>query len=154
MNAFSRNAELEAARQRQGQAWRQCRCCRHRARSPLDLSTASTTSPTATPSCSGTPDGCASSRSIRQRSFFERECFGRAASLRTKTLLPRGTWVRFLPEPATDRVDQYGRLLRYVIRVRDGVDVNIRLVTVRKLGLWRTCPRTPYNPYKAIATRR
>jgi endonuclease YncB( thermonuclease family) len=30
----------------------------------------------------------------------------------------------------TDRVDQYGRLLRYVVRVRDGVNVNIRLVAV------------------------
>jgi endonuclease YncB( thermonuclease family) len=38
--------------------------------------------------------------------------------------------VRLLPEPVTDRVDQYGRLLRYVVRVRDGVNVNIRLVTV------------------------
>ena len=62
--------------------------------------------------------------------FFGRECYGRAASLRTKTLLPRGTRVRLLPEPATDRVDNYGRLLRYVVRVRDGVNVNIRLVAV------------------------
>jgi endonuclease YncB( thermonuclease family) len=62
--------------------------------------------------------------------FFGRECYGRAASFRTKTLLPRGTRVRLLPEPATDRVDQYGRLLRYVVRVRDGVNVNIRLVAV------------------------
>jgi endonuclease YncB( thermonuclease family) len=53
--------------------------------------------------------------------FFGRECYGRAASLRTKTLLPPGTRVRLFPEPTIDRVDQYGRLLRYVIRVRDGV---------------------------------
>jgi endonuclease YncB( thermonuclease family) len=62
--------------------------------------------------------------------FFGRECYGRAASLRTKTLLLPGTRVRLLLEPATDRVDQYGRLLRYVVRVRDGVNVNIRLVAV------------------------
>jgi micrococcal nuclease len=114
--------------------------------------------------------------------FFGRECYGRAASLRTKTLLPPGTRVRLLPEPATDRVDQYGRLLRYVVRVRDRVNVNIRLVAVgaaapyfyrhrrgkyasrleylakraraKRLGLWRVCPRTPYNPYRGIATRR
>jgi endonuclease YncB( thermonuclease family) len=114
--------------------------------------------------------------------FFGRECYGRSASLRTKALIPAGTLVRLLPEPVTDRVDQYGRLLRYVVRVRDGVNVNIRLVAVgaaapyfyrhrkgkyanrleflarraqvRKLGLWRVCPRTPYNPYKGIATRR
>ena len=74
------------------------------------------------------------------------------------------------------------RLLRYVVRVGDGVNVNLRLVAVgaaapyfygyrrgryasrlealakraraRRLGLWRACPRTRYKPYKAIATRR
>jgi micrococcal nuclease len=114
--------------------------------------------------------------------FFGRECYGRAASARTKALLLPGTRVRLLTERVTDRVDQDGRLLRYVVRVRDGVNVNIRLVAVgaaapyfyrhrrgkyanrleflvkraraRKLGLWRACPRTPYNPYQGIATRR
>jgi endonuclease YncB( thermonuclease family) len=38
--------------------------------------------------------------------------------------------VRLFPEPVTDRVDSYGRLLRYVVRVRDGINVNIRLVAV------------------------
>jgi endonuclease YncB( thermonuclease family) len=38
--------------------------------------------------------------------------------------------VRLLLEPATDRVDQYGRLLRYVVRATDGVNVNVRLVAV------------------------
>jgi endonuclease YncB( thermonuclease family) len=102
--------------------------------------------------------------------------------LRTKTLLPPGTRVRLLPEPVSDRIDRYGRLLRYVVRARDGVNVNVRLVAVgaaapyfyqrergryarllnslalrakaRKLGLWRACPHTRYNPYRALATRR
>ena len=114
--------------------------------------------------------------------FFGVECYGKAASRRTKTLLPAGTRVRLEVEPTTDRVDQYGRLLRYVIRAHDGLNVNVRLVTVgaaapyfygnrrgtyanllearakraraKKLGLWRACPRTPYNPYAGIATRR
>jgi endonuclease YncB( thermonuclease family) len=114
--------------------------------------------------------------------FFGAECYGRASSRRTKALLPSGTRVRLRPEPVTDRVDQYGRLLRYVVRARDAINVNIRLVTIgaaapyfyrqrrgkyanllearakraraRKLGLWRVCPHTPYNPYKGIATRR
>ena len=114
--------------------------------------------------------------------FFGVECYGRAASRRTKTLLPAGTRVRLQVEPATDRVDQYGRLLRYVVRASDGLNVNVRLVTVgaaapyfydnrrgtyanllearakraraKKLGLWRACPRTSYNPYAGIATRR
>ena len=87
-------------------------------------------------------------------------------------MLPPGTRVRLQPEPATDRVDGYGRLLRYVVRARDGLNVNVRLVAVgaaapyfynhqrgryanllerlakraraRKLGLWRACPRTRY----------
>jgi endonuclease YncB( thermonuclease family) len=114
--------------------------------------------------------------------FFGAECYGRAASLRTKTMLPPGTRVRLQLEPVTDRVDRYGRLLRYVVRARDGVNVNVRLVAVgaaapyfydhrrgryavllerlskraraRKIGLWRACPHTRYDPYRGIATRR
>ena len=62
--------------------------------------------------------------------FFGTECYGPQASATTKRLLPVGTRVRLLTEPATDRVDDFGRLLRYVVRVRDGVNVNIRLVAV------------------------
>ena len=114
--------------------------------------------------------------------FFGTECYGPQASATTKRLLPEGTRVRLLPEPATDRVDQYGRLLRYVIRTRDGLDVNVRLVAVgaaapyfydgrrgryarrlealarsaraRHLGLWGACPHTPYDPYRGVETRR
>jgi endonuclease YncB( thermonuclease family) len=45
--------------------------------------------------------------------YFGTECYGRAASRQTKRLLPEGTRVRLPVEPATDRVDQCGRLLRY-----------------------------------------
>jgi hypothetical protein len=41
--------------------------------------------------------------------------------------LPQGTPVRLYPEPATDRVDAYGRLLRYVVRARDNLNVNVQL---------------------------
>ena len=51
--------------------------------------------------------------------YFTPECYGKQASALTKRLLPPGTLVRLLPEPATDLVDQYGRILRYVVRVRD-----------------------------------
>jgi endonuclease YncB( thermonuclease family) len=106
--------------------------------------------------------------------YFRPECYGKQASAATKRLLPPGTTVRLHAEPATDRVDPYGRLLRYVIRARDGLNVNVRLVAVgaaapyfyrgrrgrystlldtlarrardRKLGLWGRCPHTPYNP--------
>ena len=48
--------------------------------------------------------------------YFGTECYGPQASATTKRLLPKGTGCGSLPEPATDRVDDYGRLLRYVVR--------------------------------------
>jgi endonuclease YncB( thermonuclease family) len=79
-------------------------------------------------------------------------------------------------------VDDFGRLLRYVIRAKDGVNVNVALVAVgaaapyffdgrrgkhaerleilansakkKRLGLWGARPRTSYDPYRAIETRR
>jgi endonuclease YncB( thermonuclease family) len=112
--------------------------------------------------------------------YFTAECYGRQAAAITKRLLPAGTLVRLSAEPATDRVDQYGRLLRYVTRVRDGLNVNIRLVSVgaaapyfydgrrgryaqllerlarharaHHLGLWSRCPSTPYDPVRRVAT--
>jgi endonuclease YncB( thermonuclease family) len=60
--------------------------------------------------------------------YFGAECWGHEASAETKKLLPTGTVVRLASEPATDSVDRYGRLLRYVFRVRDGLNVNVFLV--------------------------
>ncbi len=112
--------------------------------------------------------------------YFSAECYGRQASALTKHLLPPGTAVRLAAEPATDRVDEYGRLLRYVIRARDRLNINVYLVRVgaaapyfydgrrgryaaildrlarraraRHLGLWAACPRTPYHPDRGVAT--
>jgi micrococcal nuclease len=111
--------------------------------------------------------------------YFHPECYGKQASALTKRLLPPGTLVRLTREPATDSIDSYGRLLRYVTRVRDGLNVNIRLVAVgaaapyyyrgrlgryatrltrlalsarrRHLGLWGRCPSTPYNPNEGVS---
>ena len=110
------------------------------------------------------------------------ECYGAAASATAKRLLPVGTRVWLLPEPASDPVDRYGRLLRYVVRASDGMNVNLRLVAVgaaapwfyegergryfatlqalakqaraKRLGLWGACPRTVYDPYHGVTTRR
>jgi endonuclease YncB( thermonuclease family) len=88
--------------------------------------------------------------------------------------------VRLAVEPATDRVDQYGRLLRYVFRVRDGLNVNVFLVKhgdaapyfyrgrrgeyaprlerdaqrarAAQLGLWGACPRTPVDFERRVET--
>ena len=114
--------------------------------------------------------------------YFGTECYGRAASRTTESLLPVGSQVRLFVEPATDRVDQYGRLLRYVVRVNGALNVNIHLVAIgaaapyfyrgrrgryaarlevlakraraERLGLWGACPHTPYNPYEGVRTRR
>jgi endonuclease YncB( thermonuclease family) len=104
--------------------------------------------------------------------YFGTECYGPQASATTKRLLAPGTRVRLFVEP--DSVDQYGRLLRYVVRATDGLNVNVQLVRVgtaapyfylsrrgryaailerlalraraKKLGLWERCPHTPYDP--------
>jgi endonuclease YncB( thermonuclease family) len=108
------------------------------------------------------------------------ECYGKQASRITKRLLRPGTAVRLYREPKTDAVDAYGRLLRYVVRTRDGLDVNIQLVRVgaaapyffdyrrgryagelgrlarraraRDLGLWGRCPGTPWDPNHGVST--
>jgi micrococcal nuclease len=112
--------------------------------------------------------------------YFGTECYGAQAFAITKQLLPPGTAVRLAAEPATDSVDEYGRLLRHVIRARDNLNVNVYLVKVGaaapyfydhrlgryatllqrfalrarrlRLGLWGRCRHTAYNPYRGVAT--
>jgi micrococcal nuclease len=114
--------------------------------------------------------------------YYGTECYGRQASVITERLLPPGTAIRLVPEPATDRVDDYGRLLRYVVRARDGLNINVYLVRIgaaapyfyrgrlgryatlldrlarraraHHLGLWGACPHTPYDPTRGVVTRR
>ena len=113
--------------------------------------------------------------------FFGLECYAGDASDTAERLLPEGTRVRLLPEPATDRIDDFDRLLRYVVRL-DGVNVNLRMVALgaaapyfyegrrgkyadqlealakrarlRHLGLWGACPNTRYDPYHGVETHR
>jgi endonuclease YncB( thermonuclease family) len=112
--------------------------------------------------------------------YFSAECYGKRASKITKHLLPPGTAVRLYREPKTDSVDSYGRLLRYVVRVRGGLNVNVQLVRTgaaapyfydyrrgryarllvrlgrraraRHLGLWGRCPGTPWDPNHGVST--
>ena len=58
--------------------------------------------------------------------YRDEECFGREASRRTTTLLPRGTKVRLVFD--VEHRDRYDRLLAYVYRVSDGLFVNTSLV--------------------------
>jgi micrococcal nuclease len=108
----------------------------------------------------------------------EGECYGREAARLLASLLPPGTHVRLEADPGLDRVDRYGRLLRYVIR--NGRNLNLVLVRrgaatvwfyagdrgryAQKLlaaaraaraagrGLWRACPGTPFNPLHGAQT--
>jgi endonuclease YncB( thermonuclease family) len=114
--------------------------------------------------------------------YYSPECYGAQASKITKHLLPAGTLVRLYRESKTDAVDRYGRLLRYVVRVSDGLNVNVQLVRVgaaapyfydyrrgryadllvrlalraraKHIGLWGRCPDTPYDPNHGVSTGR
>jgi len=106
------------------------------------------------------------------------ECFSRAAGRELRAMLPAGAAVTLVADPRLDRVDRYGRLLRYVFR--DGRNVNLELVrrgaaTVwfydgdrgryaaqllasataarrARLGLWGACPHAVWNPFAAAST--
>jgi micrococcal nuclease len=112
--------------------------------------------------------------------YFSAECWGRQASAETKRLLAPGTVVRLTREPATDSVDRYGRLLRYVVRIRDGLNVNVILVKrgdaapyfykgrrgryarvlarnalrarAARRGLWGACRHTPVDFDRGVDT--
>src|SRR2546430_8791987 len=54
------------------------------------------------------------------------ECYSRRAAKDLRRLLPAGAPVELRADPLLDRVDRYGRLLRYVFR--GGLNVNLALV--------------------------
>src|SRR6266545_3093742 len=104
------------------------------------------------------------------------ECYSRAARTALLTLAPLGGRVVLEADASLDKVDRYGRLLRYIRR--NGLNVNLELVRrgaatpyfyrgdrgryasqlmaaaraarAAKRGLWRACPRTRLNPYAPV----
>jgi endonuclease YncB( thermonuclease family) len=100
------------------------------------------------------------------------ECYSRVARTALLRLTPIGRPVVLEIDPALDRTDRYGRILRYV--KRNGVNVNVELVRrgaaapyfyrsdrgrhaatlmraaqraeASKLGLWYACPSTVLRP--------
>ena len=108
------------------------------------------------------------------------ECYSRAARTALLSLAPPGRPIVLESDPALDRVDRYGRLLRYV--KRNGVNVNLELVRrgaaapyfyrgergryaaslmrtaqrakAAKRGLWKACPSTVLDPRRAVETGR
>jgi micrococcal nuclease len=110
----------------------------------------------------------------------ERECFADEARNALRRLLAPGTSVRLEPDPELDRVDRFGRLLRYV---RAGEELlNVRLVEggyatpyffqgergryagelldaaeearAAGRGLWSACPTTRLDPERPATTGR
>ena len=67
---------------------------------------------TVTRSRFATGKGCGSCRCTRPKSFSEPSVTGAPRPSRRKGCFSSGSRVRLLADPATDRVDQYGRLLR------------------------------------------
>lgn len=106
------------------------------------------------------------------------ECYARASRTALLQLTPVGSRVTLVTDAALDRVDRYGRLLRYVRR--GSVNVNLELVRrgaaapyfydgdrgrhadalmaaattakARKRGLWGARPSTRLDPYRQVET--
>jgi endonuclease YncB( thermonuclease family) len=110
--------------------------------------------------------------------YPEPECYGARARTVLQRLIPPGTTVRVEADPRLDKVDRYGRLLRYIYR--GPTNVNIELVRegaatvwfyghdrgryagallqanrdarAAYRGLWKACPTTPFDPYHGADT--
>jgi len=106
------------------------------------------------------------------------ECYSRASRKVLVQIVPIGSRVRLEADADLDKVDRYGRLLRYVHR--GPLNANVILVTAgaaapyfyggeagkyalkllseaqkakaAKRGLWGACRRTILNPYRAVDT--
>jgi micrococcal nuclease len=106
------------------------------------------------------------------------ECYSRAARTELVRLVPIGSRIELEADPRLDQVDRYGRLLRYVRR--NGLNVNLELVRRgaaapyfyegdrgryaaalsaaaasakhARRGLWKSCPGTILDPYRAVDT--
>lgn len=72
------------------------------------------------------------------------ECGGKKASASMRRLTPRGTRVVLVSDPTQDRVDRYGRLLRYVMK--SGRDLNRAQVNRG----WARVYVYNYNPFKRV----
>lgn len=62
------------------------------------------------------------------------ECYGSQATSVLRQLLPAGTKVRLAADPALDKTDRYGRVLRYVLK--GSVNVNLALVDRGAATVW------------------
>lgn len=106
------------------------------------------------------------------------ECYSHKARAELVALSPPGTSVTLEVDPALDRVDRYGRILRYLGAAGRNLNVELvrrgaaapyfyrgergayaavllggaRAARAAKRGLWGACPGTPLDPLRAIET--
>ena len=106
------------------------------------------------------------------------ECYSRASRTALLALAPPGSRLALETDPRLDRVDRFGRLLRYL--KRGSLNLNLELVRrgaaapyfygadkgryasalmnavlqakAAGRGLWGACPATVLDPYDAVAT--
>jgi endonuclease YncB( thermonuclease family) len=106
------------------------------------------------------------------------ECYSRAARTALLSLAPVGSRIVLEADPALDKIDRYGRILRYIRR--GGLNVNLELVRrgaaapyfyrgergryanmlmtaalsakAGKRGLWKACLATKLDPNRAVET--
>lgn len=84
------------------------------------------------------------------------ECGGPRASRWLKKRLPAGTKVRLVRDSSQDRTDGYGRALRYVVRIKDGKDMNraqVRAGNAEVYVFWRSGPFKRVKKYRASERR-
>ena len=108
------------------------------------------------------------------------ECYSRAARTALVRLVPLGSSVRLESDSGLDRVDRYGRLLRYLWRGSTNVNLELvregaaapyfyrgdkgryagrllgaaRAAKRARRGLWGACPGTTLDPYGPVQTGR
>jgi endonuclease YncB( thermonuclease family) len=108
----------------------------------------------------------------------QRECGGDAAAGALASRVPPGTRVRLVADAATDPIDRYGRLLRYVYVGQLNVNVwlvrtgnaapyfydgeqgrfaatllrDARRAQARGLGIWGRCPNAVLDAYRGVST--
>jgi micrococcal nuclease len=106
------------------------------------------------------------------------ECYSRAARTALLNLVPIGSRVLLESDPRLDKIDRYGRILRYVHRGSTNVNVELakrgaaapyfyggdtgryaarllaeaRKAKAARRGLWGACPGTRLDPYRAVET--
>jgi endonuclease YncB( thermonuclease family) len=106
------------------------------------------------------------------------ECYGKEARSSLVSLLNAPGQLSLKTDPKLDKVDRYGRLLRYVFIGK--TNINLKLVEIgaaapyfykgdkgrystqilkaaqraksKSIGLWKSCPSTKLNPTRALVT--